>query len=334
LEKSEVATTTNSNERISKKYFYPMDYNLNEGLTSSDSFTQGIKNLRKGHVTSQVIQTYTEKQDATGNSPSILGGKLLQFFGTSPFPEKLYEIQSSTPISGSGQISVSNDVATIPAMYTATNLFKRTSNGNIIENRFDDKISNAYIWAYNNQYMVASVNNASSNDIACTGFTKDEGGGGWTQYNESNVVADLNVPNNWAYNLGPDLIKTGLTTSKSYVVELSYKAGSAISIKPASGTIPLVVGPTILGWTKASCVVANTTTLTVAGTGQIDNLRIYPADAQMTAYTYDPLIGVTSTTDAKGRATYYEYDSFLRLKDIKDQNGNIVKKFDYHYQGQ
>jgi YD repeat-containing protein len=65
-----------------------------------------------------------------------------------------------------------------------------------------------------------------------------------------------------------------------------------------------------------------------------DDVRIYPKDALMTTYTYDPLVGVTSTTDPKGQSVYYEYDPFLRLMNVKDKDGNIIKHTDYHYQGQ
>ncbi|MNH31455.1 hypothetical protein D3C86_1602120 [compost metagenome] len=66
----------------------------------------------------------------------------------------------------------------------------------------------------------------------------------------------------------------------------------------------------------------------------IDDIRIYPDDAQMITYTYEPLVGMTSSTDAKGKTTYYVYDGFQRLKWIKDQDGNILKTMDYHYQNQ
>lgn len=54
----------------------------------------------------------------------------------------------------------------------------------------------------------------------------------------------------------------------------------------------------------------------------------------ISSYTYDPLVGMTSSTDAKGMTTYYEYDNFQRLMNIKDKDGNILKHFDYHYQNQ
>lgn len=58
------------------------------------------------------------------------------------------------------------------------------------------------------------------------------------------------------------------------------------------------------------------------------------AGAQVSTYTYKQLIGMTSATDAKGITTTYEYDSFNRLRMIKNKDGNIVKAFCYNYAGQ
>jgi len=54
-------------------------------------------------------------------------------------------------------------------------------------------------------------------------------------------------------------------------------------------------------------------------------------DTQITSYSYDPLVGIRSMTDAKGMTTTYEYDDFQRLKNVKDHDGNIIKNNDYHY---
>lgn len=63
-------------------------------------------------------------------------------------------------------------------------------------------------------------------------------------------------------------------------------------------------------------------------------LRNNLANALITTYTYEPLVGMTSQTDAKGMTTYYEYDALQRLKLIRDQNYNIIKTYCYNYAGQ
>ncbi len=55
------------------------------------------------------------------------------------------------------------------------------------------------------------------------------------------------------------------------------------------------------------------------------------ADAIITSYTYNPLVGMTSQTDASGKTTYYDYDGLGRLKTLGNQNKEILKSYEYHY---
>lgn len=105
----------------------------------------------------------------------------------------------------------------------------------------------------------------------------------------------------------------------------------------------LVPGNYILSyWKKENSVWAyHESEISVTGTaysinltGQVDEVRLYPKDARMTTYTYEPLIGMTSMTDENNRTTFYEYDGFGRLRLIKDDNGNIIKRVCYNYAGQ
>ncbi|MCD1118735.1 hypothetical protein [Chryseobacterium turcicum] len=54
---------------------------------------------------------------------------------------------------------------------------------------------------------------------------------------------------------------------------------------------------------------------------------------QITTYTYDPLIGVTSITPPSGIREVYLYDSANRLKEIRQDNaaGKLLKEFKYNY---
>lgn len=64
----------------------------------------------------------------------------------------------------------------------------------------------------------------------------------------------------------------------------------------------------------------------------LNDLRVSLSTAHVETFTYNPGIGISSSTDAKGLITYYEYDQFGRLKTVKDQKGNIIKSMTYHYQ--
>ncbi len=67
----------------------------------------------------------------------------------------------------------------------------------------------------------------------------------------------------------------------------------------------------------------------------LDNFRKLPAllNIQITTYTYNPLIGVTSITPPSGIREVYLYDSANRLKEIRENNvtGKLLKEFKYNY---
>ncbi|HFK5511702.1 hypothetical protein [Elizabethkingia anophelis] len=65
----------------------------------------------------------------------------------------------------------------------------------------------------------------------------------------------------------------------------------------------------------------------------LDLFRNHPAlsNYQITTYTYNPLIGVTSITPPSGVREIYKYDSANRLESVKDVNGNLLKEYQYRY---
>ncbi len=65
----------------------------------------------------------------------------------------------------------------------------------------------------------------------------------------------------------------------------------------------------------------------------VDDIRIYPTDAQMKSYTYDPILGMTSAIDESGRVFKYDYDSFGRFFRLRNDNGAVEKQYQYNYKG-
>lgn len=60
-------------------------------------------------------------------------------------------------------------------------------------------------------------------------------------------------------------------------------------------------------------------------------LRDKLADAQVTTYTYVPLLGMKTKTAPNGEVTSFEYDGFGRLVKVLDHDGKAVEEYDYHY---
>lgn len=70
---------------------------------------------------------------------------------------------------------------------------------------------------------------------------------------------------------------------------------------------------------------------TVPDMTPINSLRAKLPDAQVWTYTYKSLVGMLTATDPAGKTAYYDYDSFGRLTGMRDNDGNTIQSFDYHY---
>lgn len=64
---------------------------------------------------------------------------------------------------------------------------------------------------------------------------------------------------------------------------------------------------------------------------ELNKIRTGLPNAGVTAYTYNPIWGMTSETDIAGRTNYYRYDGFGRLKGILDQDKNVLESYRYQY---
>ncbi|MEM6718513.1 MAG: DUF6443 domain-containing protein, partial [Bacteroidota bacterium] len=63
----------------------------------------------------------------------------------------------------------------------------------------------------------------------------------------------------------------------------------------------------------------------------LENIRTSFPEAMVTTLTYDPMIGVTRTTDPRGYTSYFEYDEMHRLKRVKDADNHILSANEYLY---
>lgn len=187
----------------------------------------------------------------------------------------------------------------------------------------------SYLWGYLGIYPVAKIDNAESNDFSFSSFETEEKGG-WT-YSGNPVSSSLSKTGLKYYNLGTGGIsKSGIGASTANKLRLTFW------VRRASGT----GNWTFMGQTESLTTTwkliereVTGSTVNITGTGiHVDELRLYPAVAQMTTYTFDPLVGIKTVTDARNYTVHYEYDTFGRLKTVKDENDQIKDHYEYNYQ--
>lgn len=353
------------------RYIYSYsDYHIPVGIKNLTSTTETLFNDDGTTVSNSTAYVYNANQfisqtnrtgsdkiplstqikypaDYTGNA--VLTQMIAPTLNMVNFPVEQNDFQNSTPLKGV-RTNYFNWGSTTPmiapqtidvktganAYETRLRYYGYDTNGNPTGVSKENGPPISYIWDYQNSLPIAEVKNAAVADIAYTSFEAD-GTGNWTGINTANVVTDANsITGTRYYNFnGTTLSKTGLISGTVYLVSYWSKNGAyTVSGTPVSGWPKSIRTVSINGvtWTNWEHKVSGVTTISISGTGAIDELRLYPAAAQMTSYTYTPLIGMTSQTSTANGISYFEYDTYGRLKLIRDLNNNILKTFSYKYQ--
>lgn len=57
-------------------------------------------------------------------------------------------------------------------------------------------------------------------------------------------------------------------------------------------------------------------------------------NAMIITYSHKPLVGITEQTSVNGTTTYYNYDFFGRLAEVRDDEGRLIKNHSYNYANQ
>jgi hypothetical protein len=333
LQLTNVSKINSKNQTENTYYKYPLDYN--------DQQHDNAINLMKTSLFMHSKPVLIENSITEGGIKKIRNLEINKY---------LYNSNANTVVLAQ-QASLDKTGTILPAAINAylpsSNVYPAgvtpkisysdfTSKGQIAQLNKQNDIQLSYIWDYKIQYPIAEVTNAVQSDIAYTSFEAD-GTGNWQLYTGT-LTAPASPPptGKKCYNLtiaAPLLSKTIITSGKIYIISYwrNVTTNSPFTISGGSGTVTR--GKTIGGWTYFEHkVTASTNTLSITGTGGLDEARLYPADAQMTTYTYNPLIGITSQCDVNNKIMYYEYDGFGRLQYIKDEKRNILKTYDYQYQ--
>lgn len=319
-----IKAVASNTDTLYTSYKYASDYNT----TVANGDALGIRRLNQLNVVSIPIEETLGIRPPNG-SLRVTDGNIKTFYSTWPLPKDDYFIETNSPITNYQESTVNaSGNLVIPPQYRRRSTYLYSSpNNNLREYHLHvENNKHSFLWNYNNQYPIAEARNASHSDIAYADFESD-GKGNWS-YAGAMVVDATSPTGRRAYTLnGNPLQKTGLVSSRAYLLTYWAKSAAAGGISGATA-IPV---RTRNGWTQYRRTLTGATGVTLSGNFRIDDVRLHPVESTMETYTYDPLVGITSHTDATGAVIYYVYDGFGRLKEIRDLEGKVVEDYKYNY---
>lgn len=287
----QITEESNGTKTIAE-FTYPSDYTLQE----SDVVNKDMMGAKFMHALP--IETSISEEDAEGTI--WLKRKEItkyDYFGSQIYPKLTYSLKARKPLAAAEMPSRYTPSSTVDLSFYKKNWTLDYNSGNIALIQKDADYPISYLWGYTNTFPIAEVKNAPVNSCFFTSFEED-GTIGLARTGTRYLAAS-------SYTFPSVYSPLASATVMSYW----YYSGNVWSF---SGEIPY------------------STTISITGTA-IDEVRAYPKGARMTSYTYDPLGGMTSAMDANGITVYYEYDSSNRLIAVKDNDGNVLKHYEYSY---
>jgi hypothetical protein len=321
---STIATTTSKGDIEQQRLYYPYDYTA-AGATQS---------LLNANILNSPISREVWRMDAgAGQTYLMTGGEITEYstFGNLLKPIREHYLTNTQPLDVSviGSFNAGQLIRNTTWFTPQIQFDQYDGYGNVIQQHKVNDLNHSYVWDYHNTYPICETVNAAITDIAYTSFEAD-GSGNWV-IPDATRNSTISITGNNSYNLnsGNTITKTGLNSGTSYIVSY-WSTGGSLNVNGSTATAKTVVG----SWTYYEHLVTGASSISVSGTATIDELRLFPKGALMTTYTYTPLYGMTSQCSPMNYISYYNYDGLGRLKVVKDMRGNIIKTFDYHYQGQ
>ncbi|WP_423147026.1 hypothetical protein [Rubrolithibacter danxiaensis] len=325
-------TSTGSDGKVKTSYStYPSDY---------ASGTIFIDNLLTNKILDVPIENVVVLSD--GSNYNILSG-VLNYYTTNGkgLVESVHFLETTSPITLSN-FKFSNSLAgqlpnwNSPASFAADPKYKErisfTYNAsNNPEDIINDGIKKSYMWGYSSQFPTVEIQNGLLGEMGYSSFESSEMGN--LSYSNAGISTAFSRTGSKSFNFSSAsniISKSGLTNESTYKVSYWTRSASPYTVIGTIGNP--TQGSATDGWTFYEHLVTGQSSVNITATsGYIDDIRIYPKNAQVTTFTYKPLTGMTSSTDARNKTTFYEYDEFQRLKNIRDQQKFIIKNYRYSY---
>ena len=345
--------TTNGGGIIKEKTYYPDDVTTVSSLPGGDLQQADFNSITLLNKNNQYrINTPVQKETYLGSIKRSTVRTIYQSINGLLLPTAIKTLK--------GEASSTN------MLHDKVNYYNYDAKGNVLQASLSNDIYTSYIWGYNGTTPVAIAKNARANEIFFNGF---EEGTGWdgslTAYDATRshtgkysgridkptAGEQMSFPTSW---LNIPARPAGQTVKYKYSAWV-YSTGPSVDLFFFMKTDACMAQP------PTSCYFTNVTNVTTSvinkwvyiegeydvpdnitylnvridnnGGGSVwfDDVRLHPSAAQMSTFTFQPMVGITSETLPNQQTKKYEYDTYYRLKLIRNGEDAILQRMQYKF---
>jgi len=293
-----IRTHTSGGDTKVQRFLYPADYSTSSPLVTA------IQQAHRLTVPLETTQLLLPASSSAARAPRLTTGVVHQYAllpqqsGTAPhfFLNRLYAANTAQ-----ADTSQHFTGGSPPAFYEEkARVTQTTAHGEPRTQVLNRYQTVATLWDADERYTLAQCQNARADEVFHEDF-------------EHQPAASIAAAYSGQYGLaGAYTVYWAPPNTRPYWLRYRYRIGGRWLVRQQVYTGP---GTTLFGGDA------------------YDDVSIYPRDAQLTTYTYEPLVGQTSVTGPDGRTTFYEYDGLGRLIRTRDEQGRILSQQQYHYVG-
>lgn len=224
---------------------------------------------------------------------------------------------------------------------TLVEILSRDSKGNIKSAIESDNVIKSYIWDNKGQFPIGKAVNSNMSEFTML----DVGADGKLFCNHiSSVPLGVSVVPDATFGKAIEVrptngiiqLNNNLNASATYEL-LFWESGSDLGIKtPTASILSNIILSKKGSWNRRKITftsVQGSLVLNVTK-GFIKEVSIYNANAQISTFSFQPLIGMNKKIDVRGVQQTFNYDSFNKLRAIRDHDDNVLTSYFYNYKNQ
>ncbi|MCH7411761.1 hypothetical protein MM239_20410 [Belliella sp. DSM 111904] len=333
--RSQLSKTTIEEFSGTNSFVKTIDYTYDNSYYMK--LTEAVNDSNGGLIKTEL--TYPHQKVVLNQDPSGIYAEMVQRNITSPIVKA--DIYKGSTFLNSTRIEYYKPFT---GVYVPQNVYEKNSTnpeyGTSVYSEYDNsgrlkkyKTSpnssfNLLIWDTFGKYLMAKLENLSDSDKAYYSSFETNEKGGWTY--TGSTLTTYNKTGRRAYSLSNGAVSaTAIPASSANPYKVAFWArstGASATVNISGQTESLTSN-----WMYIEKTITSTT-INISGSNVIiDELRMHPLKSMMTTYTFEPISGITSSTDYRGQIFSYEYDPYYRLKSIKNVDGQIIELYDYNY---